>query len=134
MYRQAESSRTAKVSAPKNGRLRRGAVKPAITTSCRCAVFTFSQSAVRAPEAYGLSARLAMMPSRCLRSASAKNFFPLPLRCALNAISLWRGRTALSRFFRSSNGSFRRSSPFANMRSNAQYRSLASWRSAFCSS
>jgi hypothetical protein len=33
-----------------------------------------------------------MMPSRCLRSASAKIFFPLHLRCALNAISLWRRR------------------------------------------
>ena len=120
MYLHAPSSRTARVKAPKNGRVRRGAVKPAITTSCRCAVFTFSQSAVRLPEAYGLSARFAMMPSRRFRSASAKNFFPLPLRCPLNAISLWRGGMALSRFLRSRRGSFRRSSPSANMRSNVQ--------------
>ena len=52
IYRHAPFSRTASVKAPKNGRLRRGAVKPAITTSCRRAVFTFSQSAVRLPEAY----------------------------------------------------------------------------------
>ena len=42
------------------------------------------------------------------------------------AMSLWRGRRALSRFLRSRSGSARRSSPAANMRSNAQYKSLAS--------
>jgi hypothetical protein len=36
---------------------------------------------------------------------SAKNFVPLPLRCLLNAVSLWRGRRALSRFLRSRSGS-----------------------------
>src|SRR4051812_23605827 len=40
MYRHASSSRTASTRAPKKGRVRLGAVKPAITTSCRCAVFT----------------------------------------------------------------------------------------------
>src|SRR4051794_7042097 len=105
MYLQASSSRTPSTRAPKKGRVRLGAVKPAITTSCCCAVFTFSQSAVRRPDAYGLSARLAMMPSRCLSSASAKNFVPPPLRWLLNAISLWRGRRVLSRFLRSRSGS-----------------------------
>lgn len=131
MYRHAPSSRTARTSAPKNGLVRLGAVKPAITTSCRCALFTLSQSAVRPPDAYALSARFAMMPSRPFFSASAKNVWPLPLRCGLNAISLCRGKIDLSRFLRSRRGSFRRSSPSANMRSNVQYSSRASSRSAF---
>ena len=43
-------------------------------------VLIFSQSSVRAPDRYLLSARLAMMPSRPLRSASSKNFVPDVLR------------------------------------------------------
>jgi ParB family transcriptional regulator, chromosome partitioning protein len=39
--------------------VRLGAVKPAITTSCRFAVLIFSQSAVRLPDVYALSARFA---------------------------------------------------------------------------
>ena len=35
---------------PKNGRVRRGAVKPTMTTSCRFDVLIFSQASVRAPE------------------------------------------------------------------------------------
>jgi len=57
------------------GLVRLGAVKPAITTSCRFAVLIFSQSAVRPPDAYALSAGFAMRPSRPFRSASAKNSF-----------------------------------------------------------
>lgn len=38
------------------------------------------QSAVRLPEAYALSARFAMTPSRPFRSTSAKNFVPFALR------------------------------------------------------
>jgi hypothetical protein len=60
--------------------VRLGAVKPAITTSCRFAVLIFSQSGVRLPDLYALSARFAMTPSKPFRSASAKNFVPFPLR------------------------------------------------------
>jgi hypothetical protein len=49
-YFQPLPSRTAKSSAPKYLRLRRGAVKPTITTSCSWLALTFSQSRVRSPE------------------------------------------------------------------------------------
>src|SRR5436189_2130516 len=76
MKRHSLPSRTVSASAPKNGRVRLGAVKPAITTSWRFDVLIFSQLSVRAPDRYWLSARLAMMPSRPLQSASLKNFVP----------------------------------------------------------
>ena len=60
----------------KERRVRLGAVNPAMTTSWRFEVLIFSQSSVRAPDRYLLSARLAMMPSRPLRSASSKNLLP----------------------------------------------------------
>ena len=43
-------SRTPSVSAPKNGRVRRGAVNPTMTTSWRFEVLIFSQSSVRLPD------------------------------------------------------------------------------------
>jgi hypothetical protein len=67
-------------SAPKKGRVRLGAVNPAMTTSWRFEVLIFSQLSVRPPDTYLLSARLAMIPSRPFRSASSKHFVPLALR------------------------------------------------------
>jgi hypothetical protein len=58
---------------PAIGPLLLGAVKPAITTSCRFDILIFRQLSVRTPDKYLLSPRFAMIPSRPLRSASSKN-------------------------------------------------------------
>jgi ABC transporter substrate binding protein len=89
-------------------------------TSWRFDVLIFSQSSVRAPDRYWLPERLAIIPSRPLRSASAKNLVPSALRWLLNAMSLWCGNISLRRALRSSSVSSRKSSPSRNIRSNAQ--------------
>src|SRR6195952_2448668 len=76
MYRPPFSSRTARTKAPKKGRVRLGAVNPAMTTSWRFEVLILSQSVVRAPDTYLLSARFAMMPSRPCRPGWAEDFGP----------------------------------------------------------
>src|SRR4051812_18717947 len=56
MKRHSSPSRMASANAPKQGRVRLGAVKPAMTTSWRFDVLIFSQLSVRAPDRYWLSA------------------------------------------------------------------------------